>query len=404
MSREAIGSTRQLQDAFLAFNQMSVQLESSYRELEQRVAGLNAELAAARSERLRQLAEKERLANRLELLLDALPGGVVVLDGEGCVREANPAARDLLGRSLIGQTWDAVTERVFAPRSDDTHDVTLRDGRRIAISRRALDREPGHILLLHDVTETRALLEALNRQQRLSAMGQTTAALAHQIRTPLSAALLYAGNLGRDDLQAADRGRFADRLTARLRQLDRMVNDMLQFARGGHAGAELVTLQELLDDFAAAIEPHLQAAGGACAISNLAGDARLCGNREALSGALLNLATNALQACIENPKLSLTARRDHKGELSIELQDNGPGIAQDILPRIFEPFFTTRSDGTGLGLAVVQAVVRAHHGEVRVHSRAAAGTTFLLTLPSAAHNEALPSGVVASLGKLYQAS
>ncbi|MEJ2645059.1 MAG: ATP-binding protein [Gammaproteobacteria bacterium] len=406
MSREATGSARQLQDAFLAFNQMSVQLESSYRELEQRVAELNAELAAARSERLRQLAEKERLANRLELLLEALPGGVVVLDGDGKVREANPAARDLLGEPLIAQGWDTVTRRAFAPRSDDTHEVTLRDERRITISRRPLGCEPGHILLLHDVTETRALQEAVSRQQRLSAMGQTTAALAHQIRTPLSAALLYAAHLGRADLQCTDRERFSAKLLARLRQLDHMVNDMLQFARGGSADSELVLLPELLNDFTAAIEPHLQSVGGACTINNLVGDGRLYGNRQALSGALLNLATNALQACESRPELSLTVRDANDATLAFELQDNGPGIPEELLPRIFEPFFTTRPDGTGLGLAVVQTVVHAHHGAIEVRSHAGVGTTFLLSLPAAAHNDALPSGAGAAgpLGNLYQAS
>ncbi len=266
--------------------------------------------------------------------------------------------------------------------------------------------EPGQILLLHDVTETRALQEALSRQQRLSAMGQTTAALAHQIRTPLSAALLYAGHLGRADLQSTDRERFAAKLLARLRQLDRMVNDMLLFARGGSAGTELVLLPALLDDFAGAIEPYLQAAGGTCTIANQVGDARIYGNRQALLGALLNLATNALQACASAPELSLAVREAEDGELCMELRDNGPGIAEDLLPRIFEPFFTTRPDGTGLGLAVVQAVMRAHHGAVRVRSRSGAGTTFLLSLPTTAHNEALPSGAGAAgpVGNLYQAS
>ncbi|HKK13634.1 MAG TPA: ATP-binding protein [Gammaproteobacteria bacterium] len=385
-------AAQQLTDAFLVFNDLSAQLEGAYRELEQRVAQLNEELAAARSERLRHLAERERLANRLEKLLEALPGGVVVLDGTGCVAECNPAALDLLGGPLLQQAWEAVCARAFAPRSDDTHHVSLHDGRQVTISRRPLDSEPGQILLLHDVTETRVLQEQVERQHRLTAMGEMTAGLAHQIRTPLSAALLYADHLGRPDLRAEERRRFCAKLTARLHYLERIVNDMLQFARGGGFGAERLSVDDLVSAFRAALEPQLHAAGGTCDVVGLAEDIKLFGNREALLGVLLNLATNALQATTGTPRLMLTLTTDGDGRLCMALSDNGPGIPDSVRARLFEPFFTTRPDGTGLGLAVVQAVVRAHRGHIDVQSSPGAGTTFTVSLPSADTQAALSSG------------
>lgn len=101
--------------AFALFNQVSAQLNESYRLLESRVSELKGELAQVSEERLRQLAEKERLANRLEHLLEVLPGGVIVIDGQGVVAEANPAAVALLGPPLVGQQWREVIGRCFAP-------------------------------------------------------------------------------------------------------------------------------------------------------------------------------------------------------------------------------------------------------------------------------------------------
>jgi len=104
-----------LENAFQVFNEVSAQLAVSYQQLQQRVELLSQELASSRSERMRQLAEKEKLAERLSKLLDALPAGVVLLDGAGRVREINPVARDLLGVVRPGESWTALAARVFQP-------------------------------------------------------------------------------------------------------------------------------------------------------------------------------------------------------------------------------------------------------------------------------------------------
>lgn len=381
MTETTIHDPRELQLAFEAFMGMSAQLESAYRELEQRAERLTLELAAARSERLAQLADKERIADRLGTLLEALPGGVVVLDGAGRVCECNPAALDLLGEPLLGETWEAVTRRVLSDELQDAHEVHLLDGRRVSISRRTLDSQPGQILLLHDVTETRALQETVSRQQRLSAMGEMTARLAHQIRTPLSSALLYASQLADGQLKAADQVRFSTKLLQGLRQLERMVHDMLGFARGGAAAAESVPVRELLRDLEQSMVATLLASGARLNIDNQAPAACLQGNREALAGALVNLAANAVQATGQGARLQVSVHETERGRLEIAVTDNGPGIPTELSERIFEPFFTTRPEGTGLGLAVVQTVLQAHGGGIRLETPAQGGTRFVLELP-----------------------
>lgn len=108
-------SRQGLEQAFSLFSQMSSQLTDSYSLLEARVSELKGELAVVSAQRMQELAEKERLANRLQNLLDLLPGGVIVIDDQGRVREANPAACDLLGLPLEGELWRHVITRCFAP-------------------------------------------------------------------------------------------------------------------------------------------------------------------------------------------------------------------------------------------------------------------------------------------------
>ncbi len=391
MSVDQPARSQELEDAFALFNRMSKQLEASYQVLENRVAHLSEELASARSERLQQLAEKERLANRLQRLLELLPGGVVVMDGDGVVADCNPAAASLLGEPLRGVRWLDIIARAFAPTSEGGSEVTLQNGRRVSLSVRSLDPEPGQIVLLMDVTEQHALGEMLNRHKRLSAMGEMVASLAHQVRTPLASALLYASQLSSPVLEASARERFTDRVVGRLRHLERMVNDMLQFARGGSFDKEDFAVQDLIDDLLKTLEPQLEAVSGRLDVHNRAPGACMRGNREALQSAVLNLATNALQACGDQPCLRLEIRRDGPSVVELVLADNGPGIPEEVREKVFTPFFTTRPDGTGLGLPVVRAIVLAHEGDLWMRSEQGAGTTFGLRIP-AGGERALHSG------------
>ena len=370
---------QQLQEAFQAFNRMSSALEHSYRELEQQVAGLNRELAASRSERL-------HLADRLETLIEALPGAVLVLDAGGRVSECNPMAQALLGAPLVGEVWEAVRRRCFDAAGSDGHDIRLHDGRWIRISERPLDAAAGRILLVNEITETRRLTETLNRQQRLSAMGEMLAGLAQQLRTPLSTALLYASQLSAT-ADAARQQQFGGRIVERLRHLERMVNDMLVFARGGQGGeAEAIPLGRLLATLEQHLEPQLAGVDWQCDCRDP--EVPVQGDETALVGALANLVVNALQAAVESPVIRLEAARQDGGAVDIRISDNGPGIPAGLCERIFEPFFTTRSSGTGLGLAVVRATVAAHGGDIAVGT----GTTFSLRLPPAPLAGALASG------------
>ncbi|WP_236202991.1 sensor histidine kinase [Pseudomonas protegens] len=367
-----------LEQAFALFNQMSSQLTDSYSMLEARVTELKGELAVVSAQRMQELAEKERLANRLQNLLDLLPGGVIVIDGHGIVTEANPAACELLGLPLEGQLWRNIIARSFAPREDDGHEISLRDGRRLSIATRSLDAEPGQLVLLNDLTETRHLQDQLARHERLSSLGKMVASLAHQIRTPLSAALLYASHLTEQELPVATHQRFAGRLKERLHELEHQVRDMLVFARGELPLTDRLTPKSLLQSLQAAALAHVQDVAVRWQCDSHYGEL-LC-NRDTLVGALLNLIENAVQASAGAARLKvhLYSRGD---TLRLCISDSGSGIDAAVLERLGEPFFTTKANGTGLGLTVVKAVARAHQGELSLRSRPGRGTCALVTLP-----------------------
>lgn len=367
-----------LEQAFALFNQMSTQLSDSYSMLEARVAELKGELAVVSAQRMAELAEKERLANRLQHLLDLLPGGVIVIDGHGVVREANPAATLLLGEPLEGVLWRQVIARCFSPREDDGHEISLKDGRRLSIATRSLDAEPGQLVLLNDLTETRRLQDQLARHERLSSLGRMVASLAHQIRTPLSAALLYASHLTEQALPVETQQRFAGRLKERLHELEHQVRDMLVFARGELPLSDRLTPRALFEALQSAAHTHVQDLSVRWQFDCPRGEL-LC-NRDTLVGALLNLIENSIQSSQGQVHLKIHLyARDH--QLRLAVSDNGSGIEPAVLARLGEPFFTTKTTGTGLGLAVVKAVSRAHQGELAISSRLGRGTCALVTLP-----------------------
>lgn len=375
----------ELKEAFQVFNDVASQLQATYTALEQRITTLNHQLSAAQEQTLHQLAEKERVANRLKQLLDTLPAGVVVLDGRGMVQESNPAARDLLGPPLSGELWRVVIERSFHADAQSGQEAILKDGRWVSISTCPLGSEPGQIILLMEVTQTRALQAALERYKRLSAMGEMSAKVAHQIRTPLASAILYLSNLNQAKASPQDRQRFLDKALDRMRHLEKVVDDMLTFSRDTGSNLAEVSMEELLKNLASAIETQVEKNSCHLSIRHQDGGETLYINRDAVLGALQNLVNNAIQACGKGGRIEVQTRQvdQHQSLPAIDIivRDNGPGIPDDAQKHVFEPFFTTRSEGTGLGLAVALSVMQSHGGGLWIESSNAMGTTFAVRLP-----------------------
>lgn len=379
---------QELQRAFDVFNQVSLELTQAYEGLQARVESLTAELAVANGELRRQYQEKQALSERLSLLLNALPAGVVVLDSAATVSEANPVASQMLGAAIIGSDWPTLALSKLA--ATDSPDEWQLAAQRVSIAESPLDSAGGRLLLIHDITVAHELKANLERNQRLAAMGEMAASLAHQLRTPLATALLYSSNLTQPELSDAARRRFAGKASEQLKRLERLIQDVLLFARGESIGRDVITLASLIADSAQVIEPLCREKGIRFNVSSEVGDSIITGSRKALGGALLNLLENAVQACEGrtegSAEVRLSAVIDAR-HLRVSVRDTGGGIAPDTQARIFEPFFTTRGQGTGLGLAIALGVVRAHGGTIEVSSMPGEGSEFVVLLPCVMANK-----------------
>jgi len=197
--------------------------------------------ASARKQDIQSL-ESESFPGELALLrqqnqqtqqvIDVMPTGMIMLDGNGIVVKLNNMAQQLLDEPILGQAWFDVIKRSFKPRADDWHEVSLNDGRRVKLEITALgNNQPGQLIMITDLTETRLLQDKLGQLQRLSSLGRMVKKLSHQIRTPLSAAMLYGANLSNKKLTETARDSFQSKLVSRLQDLEQQVNDMLLFAK-----------------------------------------------------------------------------------------------------------------------------------------------------------------------------
>jgi two-component system, sensor histidine kinase FlrB len=364
---------RSLAEAFQVFARASDELTQAY-------SGLQGQVS--------------ELTERLTQLMTALPAGVVLVDAGGNVEQLNRAAKLLLGAVPMGTLWAGQMERFTL--SDTPGEYLLaRDGEklRIAISETPQDTRGGRIILLHDVTEAWNMRMQTARNERLASMGEMVASLAHQLRTPLAAALLYTGHMANAELDAAARAKVADRALERLRHLEKLIQDMLIFARGEALGRESFGVCDLVGELAIIIEPVAHGRGIAFSADCQAGDRMLFGNRKEISGALINLLENALQAVGEGGRVDFSATICER-QVVFRVRDNGRGVPSELQTRLFEPFYTTRADGTGLGLAIARGVARAHGGDITLNSAPGAGAEFSLSIPMASPEALATSGAL----------
>lgn len=331
-----------------------------------------------------ELAELREKASRLSHLVDTLPAGVIILDSQGRIADVNQVAVDMLGEPLKGQPWRSIIGRAFSPKNDDGHEVSLKDGRRIKLSISSLDPHPGQLILMMDLTETRLLQERMAHMKRLSALGKMVASLAHQVRTPLSAAMLYAANIANERISNEARSKFGTKLNSRLQDLEQQVNNMLLFAKsGGTQVVQELSLQQLLSEVKAGAEAMVTQAGGTISVVLPEPDILIRGNKSALASAIQNLIHNSIELMPHGAQICISAQRDETDpeQVVLSVDDNGPGVSEAIKEQIFEPFFTTKQSGTGLGLAVVQAIATAHQGKLSLDESIECGAKFDICLP-----------------------
>lgn len=380
------------------------------------VAYLGTLLRAAEAE---QTALETELAQaRLEAddILQHISAGILTVDGQGRLGFINPTAAELLGVDAAGLLGGPVLE-VLANRSPELHAaimvgieqgrrvnrgegrVTRPDGRRfpIGLSTTTFAR-PGQALpavtaIFSDISDLRRIQELHQRAERLEAVAELGASLAHEIRNPLASIRSSVEQLAGAATADPDDRLLGQLIIRESDRLTRLLSEFLDFSRVRVAGFEPLDLHALARDTARLVREHpdctplvrLEVDG---APTWMEGDADL------LQRVLMNLLLNAVQAVagqgsgsgvvrvfVDQPApAGLPLGREFDTPVRLRVSDNGPGVDPELVPRLFEPFVSGRPGGSGLGLAIVQRAVEAHRGLVFVDSAPHAGTTFTIYL------------------------
>ncbi|HXY78164.1 MAG TPA: ATP-binding protein [Candidatus Acidoferrales bacterium] len=396
-----------MRDAFRSFAQAADSLERSYGRLQAEVARLRRELEETNADLARSLEENRNMRAHLDLILEGLPCGVLVVTADGEISRANPEALRLLEKDLPGATVlghisslpgpvrellaSADGEANEAERSvrDEAGTVRWLAARHAMISEAAAS---SSVYILRDVSERKKLEEAQAKLRREQALAEMAALLAHEIRNPLGSLELFAGLLAESALDP-ESYRWVEHVQAGLRTLAATVNNVLHFHGAPEPERTPVDVGQLLDWAREFFLPVARQARIELGVRHHLAGVLLGADRHRLEQVLANLVLNAVRAMPGGGWIELRGSKVQDGRaVAIVVTDTGPGILPEHLSKIFEAGFSTRDGSPGLGLAVCRKIVEQHGGTITAVSRPGCGARFTLTFPLAGN---LNGGVAA---------
>jgi two-component system sensor histidine kinase HydH len=335
-----------------------------------------------------------------DTLVQNMPIGLVAVDTRNRIASINAAGGVILGISgenPAGRSAEEVLPKelfrllVSWDRKGSMERIvesTLSNGQTIPleIGIETLSDEGGNsqggIMLFKDLSEVKALREAVERNQRLAAVGRLAAGVAHEIRNPLSSIKGFATYFKERYRNVPEDQKIAGIMIQEVDRLNRVVGQLLEFARPIAIVKRKVYLKKWIDDSLKLVER--QAAEGGIAIqTNLPGEEAAADlDPDRVNQVLLNLYLNAVDSMQTGGVLKVDLAPDElKGRVVIRVSDTGSGIPEADLAHIFEPYFTTKPNGTGLGLAIAYNIVKGHGGEIHAESRLGEGTTVTVAIP-----------------------
>jgi two-component system sensor histidine kinase HydH len=332
--------------------------------------------------------------------------GLISIDNEKKIVTLNRRAGEILGAAeeelkgkkieeVLGQDIEVLLrpeeQRVII--RDREMELHHRSGKEIPLSlsrtplKDEMGREMGSVLLLRDLREIRDLQEKVRRSERLASLGRLAAGVAHEIRNPLSSIRGFAQYfMNRLKGHEEEQG-YASIMVKEVDRLNRVITDLLDFARPKEPHRELHSLENILDHSLKLLEPELtrKKVGIEKEFEQNLPPALV--DRDQISQAFLNLLLNSLESIDGGGKIRIRLKKNRvQPSVEVSIVDTGRGIPQEDLGKIFEPFFSTKRKGTGLGLAIVHQIVDTHGGDITVDSREEVGTTFRITLPTSGSN------------------
>lgn len=365
-----------------AFHEVTKQLKDKEKELE----------------RLRTQAEHraENVESYNENILQCVTSGVMTFDKDCQVTTINRAAEEILGmrreqaggkscQELFndGDITRAVHETFGKKAPSARMEATIdRPGGKVwlgfntAVLTGRQGEALGVILSFSDLTEVKRLQEQVELRERLTALGEMSAGIAHELRNPMAVISGYLRLLSKKT-DAASQTIIRD-IAAEIEGMNRIIGDLLTFARPASLNRVKVNLREMIEGCVASVIQASGAAPRVAAVLNLK-DFEGSLDEVLMRQAFVNLIQNAVDAMPDGGTLTIDAQANR--DLRIVIRDTGTGIPQDRIKKIFLPFFTTKDRGVGLGLALVHKIVLSHGGRLEVSSKEGQGTAFSMTLP-----------------------
>ena len=373
-------STLALQQAFAEFAASTEQLARQDEELRHAVELLRQDLAQTHSRLHEEMHRRASSEAQLGSMFASAPFGLIAL-AAGRVTGFNQAAAALFPDLAENAQWVLPIEWRRRGSSDEYLTERGNEARLIRVNLVKDTISGTECMRVDDITDMHRERENLERQERLASMGRLSAELAHQLRTPLCTATLYASQLREADIGAEERCAMADRLIGQLGQLDSLITRMLSFVKTRARAQEIGPIEPLVRSQIEVIIPLMALRGIKLALDLQAPDCVIAVDRLQIGSAVMALLENALQHAPQGSTLSVACRSaGHRVEICVS--DEGPGIAPEIASRLFEPFATGRPNGTGLGLAMARAAAQAHRGELSFTPIEPCGVRFTLALPA----------------------
>lgn len=357
-------------------------MEEAYRHLQQRVRDLDQELA---TKNLQLALTTDYLTNLLESITD----GVVAVDMNEVITRFNRAAGIVLGYGageIVGRPFRDVFGRPFdAPAMPGAMELTSKSNRRVPVSEKdsvIADRDGnrlGYVKTFQDLSELSALREQVRQIDRLAAIGEMAATVAHEIRNPLGGIRGFATFLAQDTPRSDPRHRLVQKILVGTSSLEKVVSGLLEYTRP----VELKMLPASCASIAQAAMRYMEYDPTRITIfTEIDPDLRVLADADKIRQVLMNVLVNAAQSIGDRGEIRIVAEAD-ENLVHLSVQDTGCGMNEDELKQVFSPFYTTKEKGTGLGMAVSRKIVEGHGGILSAYSVPGEGTRIAIQLPRA---------------------
>ena len=351
----------------------------------------------------------ENMRSYTSNIIESMTSGLVSLDADGHVATVNAGARAMLGlgpEDVDGaNVYDVVRVEPAADRSEmnrvltgerevletETRVVGKEGAVPVALSASSLRDEEGKragtVLLFQDLREIEELKEAVERERHLASLGRLAAGVAHEIRNPLSSLKGFAQFFRTKFEPGSEEERYSDIMIEEVERLDRVVQELLDFARPVTPDRKPIPPNTIIEEALALVSEDAQFKRVTIEKRLLEGLPDVLVDPMQMRQALLNVLLNAIEAMSDGGTLTVetavTDSADGPPTVTLSVTDTGVGMSAEEVGKLFEPFYTTKPRGTGLGLTVVSRVVEQNGGRVGVRSAPGEGTTFSLVLPVA---------------------